>query len=325
MPEKFERPPVREVPLLVRLRLMFGGFNNQFGWTFFGFGMIFVWVFTIGMLVPGFLPLGNATATVTEIEPMREGPEAADGDTYHLTVNRRGQQYTATTQSAVGLYCKGQELHANFDPRHPDQIEILDNPTSDMGPVRWIGLMPMIFPTVGICFIVAGVRKGLQGMRLLAVGRQTIGELIAVEPTNVRVNDMPVYKYTFEYVADGRLFTVSAKTHVWKNFAGEDVDPVEVKPLKEARAKAAESGRPRNRPRSGIGPSFDPETYEPLVYDPGDPARAVMLDELPGGPRLASRGEVAGGNPLLALGCLIIPGVSVVGHGYVLLRLLSVV
>ena len=49
------------------------------------------------------------------------------------------------------------------------------------------------------------------------------------------------------------------------------------------------------------------------------------VSEFRRGPRLASRGEVAGGNPLLALGCLIIPGVSVVGHGYVLLRLLSVV
>jgi hypothetical protein len=183
----------------------------------------------------------------------------------------------------------------------------------------------VIFPTVGICFIVAGVRKGVQGTRLLAVGRQTVGELIAVERTNVEVNDSPVYKYTFEYAVDGQLYTVSARTHVTTNFAGEDVDPAEVKPLQEAQAKAAESGHPRHKPRSGVGPSFDPETYEPLVYDPGDPARAVMLDELPGGPRLASRGEVAGGNPVVALGCLIIPGVSIVGHGYMLLRLLSVV
>ena len=37
--------PPRVVPLSVRLRLLFGGFTNQFGWLFFGFGLIFVWVF----------------------------------------------------------------------------------------------------------------------------------------------------------------------------------------------------------------------------------------------------------------------------------------
>ncbi|HYV28317.1 MAG TPA: hypothetical protein VFA77_12335, partial [Candidatus Eisenbacteria bacterium] len=38
--------PPRQVPLLIRLRLLFGGTSAQMGWFFLGFGMIFFWVFT---------------------------------------------------------------------------------------------------------------------------------------------------------------------------------------------------------------------------------------------------------------------------------------
>jgi hypothetical protein len=39
--------PPRPVPLSVRVVILFGGFMNQFGWLFVGFGLIFVWVFTL--------------------------------------------------------------------------------------------------------------------------------------------------------------------------------------------------------------------------------------------------------------------------------------
>ena len=39
-PFSFSLPP-RDVPLTVRLQVLFGGFLNQFGWLFFGFGMVF--------------------------------------------------------------------------------------------------------------------------------------------------------------------------------------------------------------------------------------------------------------------------------------------
>ena len=49
--------PPRDVPMLVKLRLLCGGFNNQLGWLFFGFGMIFAWAFIgqadLTQLVPG--------------------------------------------------------------------------------------------------------------------------------------------------------------------------------------------------------------------------------------------------------------------------------
>ena len=38
-------PPPREVPTGLRLMVLFGGALTQFGWVFFGFGMIFVWAF----------------------------------------------------------------------------------------------------------------------------------------------------------------------------------------------------------------------------------------------------------------------------------------
>ena len=38
-------PPPRRVPLRTQVRVLFSGMLSQFGWIFFGFGLIFFWVF----------------------------------------------------------------------------------------------------------------------------------------------------------------------------------------------------------------------------------------------------------------------------------------
>ncbi|MHC4335254.1 MAG: hypothetical protein ACYSUP_15040, partial [Planctomycetota bacterium] len=61
--------PPRPVPLSVRIVILFGGFMNQFGWLFVGFGLIFVWIFTLRADVTSWYyfrgQLAETTATVT--------------------------------------------------------------------------------------------------------------------------------------------------------------------------------------------------------------------------------------------------------------------
>ncbi|MHC5083366.1 MAG: DUF3592 domain-containing protein, partial [Planctomycetota bacterium] len=45
--------PPRHVPFLLKLNLLFGGFLSQFGWIFFGFGLVFVWLFTLNSDLTG--------------------------------------------------------------------------------------------------------------------------------------------------------------------------------------------------------------------------------------------------------------------------------
>ena len=43
--KSFMGAPPRRVGYLAWLPVLFGGSMNQFGWCFFAFGMIFVWLF----------------------------------------------------------------------------------------------------------------------------------------------------------------------------------------------------------------------------------------------------------------------------------------
>lgn len=54
---------------------------------------------------------------------------------------------------------------------------------------------------------------------------------------------------------------------------------------------------------------------EPLLYDPMYPKSAVMLDNLPGAPKIDESGNIRAGSPIVVLLNLVIPLASIIGHG----------
>lgn len=117
------------------------------------------------------------------------------------------------------------------------------------GTFQWPMLFIAIFPIVGLGMISVGVRKGLRALRLLTHGIPAQGRLVERKGTNVMINDTPVIELVFEFkTVDGRAARCSTKTHL----TGDLADDAE----------------------------------EPLVYDAGDPSLAVLLDDLPGKPRI---------------------------------------
>lgn len=57
---------------------------------------------------------------------------------------------------------------------------------------------------------------------------------------------------------------------------------------------------------------LEDDAEEPLVYDPADPSSAVLLDELPGRPRLDVDSVTQTEGSVLPL--LVLPTVTVLGH-----------
>ena len=51
------------------------------------------------------------------------------------------------------------------------------------------------------------------------------------------------------------------------------------------------------------------------MYDHANPRNAVMLDSLPGLPRIDDRGHIQTGSHLTALLVLILPALTIIGHG----------
>lgn len=110
-------------------------------------------------------------------------------------------------------------------------------------------LVILSFPVIGLAFIAVGLRKGLRALRLLKNGIYTQGRLVGKQATNVRINRIPVMAMTFEFkTLDGLSARCTAKTHLTRD--------------------------------------LEDDAEEPLVYDPLDPSVAVLLDDLPGKPRI---------------------------------------
>ncbi len=285
----------RTVPLLIRLRILFGGFLNQFGWLFFGFGMIFVWLFTLQAdLTSWFVFRGTLETAQGSITTSRKTNVSVGGSKHSKGTPVYEHQYSFTWGNDLyegTSYCTGggtleaeKNVLIEFPRGHPKTSRIRG---MRRGIVGLFGLMPVIFPAIGLVFISHGFRKGLKAIHLLAFGQLAEGKLISKEPTNTRVNKKTVYKLTFEFAAsDGQTHQAIARTHETKD--------------------------------------LEDEQAELLLYDPMRPAYAVMLDDLPGRPRFGEAGTITTGSPAGAFTCLLIPAMSVIGHGtWLYLKLFS--
>ncbi len=287
--------PPRNVPLSVRLRVLLGGFLNQFGWIFFGFGLVFVWAFTLNADLTGwylfrgqldttegktidckktlFSEGGSEHSKGTPVYTIRYAFTAADGTEY------KGLSYVTGRQ-----FEQGQKVTVEYPQGKPHTSRIKGMRQKPFG---HFGIFPVVFPLIGLLFIIRGIRKGIKANRLLTLGEQTTGKLKSKERTNTKVNKKPVYKLTFEFkTPEGMTYETMVKTH--------------------------ETGK------------LEDEAEEPLLYDPMRPSYAVMLDDLPGNPRINDNGNIQAGSASGTIMLLIIPLATIIGHGiYIYLKFLS--
>lgn len=115
-----------------------------------------------------------------------------------------------------------------------------------------------VFPFVGAVMFISGMRKGLRGVRLLGEGRLGFGALVDETKTSTQINKVDVMELRFRFVDDtGSERFVVARTHL-------------TAPLRD-------------------------QAEEPLLYERGDDGEAMMLDDLPGHPRIVE-GKLAIGD-----------------------------
>jgi hypothetical protein len=146
-------------------------------------------------------------------------------------------------------------------------------------PIRWGGLLPLIFVLVGFCLAGAGLKHGLKGMRLLRHGVLGRGKLISKKAVAGDVRDArQAYDLTFEFTAaNQRTYQVTARTHLTEE--------------------------------------LEDEAEELLMYDRLCPSDAVMLDDLPASPRIDERGNIFCASPAESLAFLIIPLGTIIWQG----------
>lgn len=283
--------PPRHLPLLVRMRILFGGALNQIGWLMFGFGMVFYWAFCMNSDLTGWYTFRGAPTTsgvVTRCEKTHfseGGGEDTPGTpiyAHRYEFALGGQKYQGVSYSVGRESLLGMQVTIEYRAGNPARSRIEGCRSAPFGP----GVMfVLLFPAIGGCLIMVGSRGARRTLRLLVHGKQAVGTLKSKEPTNVEVNKKTVYKLTFEFQDEqGATYDVVAKTH---NTARLEDDP-----------------------------------REPLLYDPAYPQSASLLDHLPGSPKIDAMGSIQIDSVGRALLVMILPALSIFGHGtYALLRL----
>jgi hypothetical protein len=284
----FNAPAPRAVPLSIRLRVLFGGFNNQFGWLFFGFGLIFVWAFTFQADFTSWILFRLPTSsTAGVIESLEESNASEDGvlvyEVSYAFFDQLGRQQGGTSYTTGYPDISGR-VSVEYVSSIPSISRISGMRRAVFGA---FAAFPVIFPLIGLAFMYFGIRYGLKANRLLGLGKIAFGKLISTESTNARINNRPVIKLTFAFEDQkGEEWEVTATTH----------EPAGLRD----------------------------EAEEPLLYDPDNPDYAVLLDDLPGSTTFDSSGQLVPGGFLETGMTVLIPGLTVIGHGmYLLIRAIT--
>jgi hypothetical protein len=279
--------PPRFVPASLRLGLWFGGFSNQLGWFFFGFGMIFYWIFATQADYESiyfyFSDVETAQGVVTAAEKLniKVNERSVYRVDYRVTVGgveRRGTSYT--TDSNLG---PGTKATIEYPTGNPDVSRIAGAGGAPM-PI-WI-LFVTIFPLIGLAFLTFGIRAGRKAARLLADGMPAVGTCVREDRTNVTINNRPVMKYVYEFAAaDGNVYEATASTHVTETLAARE---------------------------------------QQLLYNPTNPGDATLLAHLPYRPQFDELGQFQPVKLRRLFSTMVLPMVSTIGHGgYAIWRLAS--
>jgi hypothetical protein len=259
--------------------------------------MIFVWAFTLNADLTSWYHfhfrgrLETVEGTVLRSKKTSfstGGSEHSDGTpiyaNHYSFVGPGEVEYEGVSYRTSRELKKGRKVTVEYPPGEPQVSRIKGMWRRPVGP---FGLMPVIFPFVGLCLTTVGLRKGISGNRLLTIGRQTTGRLKSKIRTGTKIDDRNVFKLTFEFTTpDGTGHEAIGKTH---------------------------------KPKQ-----LEDEAEEPLLYDPIRPSYAVMLDALPGTPRIDENGNIRAGSARAALLCLAIPAATILGHAtYIYVKFLA--
>jgi hypothetical protein len=282
--------PPMNVPLLIRSNVMFGGFLNQLGWFLLGLGLIGVWIFALN-------------ADLLSWYHFAVGTESASGQISHcdqtgFSVSNKIHSdsisaYHYSFKASGGKEYKGVSYcvsNGQFQTGAEVMVEyVKGNP--DISRIKGMWRKPLhpgaaLLTLIFPMFGVALIIGDLQG-RIKAIRLLRYG-WVGLGTLKSRVQtDAGIIQLTFEV-------TTNDKTKC------ETVVETYIPEFLEANSQ------------------------KQILYDKAKPAYAVLLDSLQGRLRIDEQGRIRVRNYFTSLLVLIIPFVTIVGHGiYVYLRFIS--
>jgi len=269
----------RYVPLTTRICIIFGGFKSQFGWAFFGFGMIFFWAFAMNSDLSEIF--FNENTVTTEGHAIRwQGTNASENnaavyENYFVFSDEEGIEHEGRSYATGQAVSSGETLIIEYPEGKPQYARIKGMRRKMFSPIV---LFVVIFPLTGLIFILLSLRRSRRAIKLLKKGVLTEGELIAKEATNTKINNRTVYRMVFRYTDDiGNEYTRKEKT-----------------------------------PATYL---LQDQKKEKLLYLRSKPSYSIMLDSLPASAVISNEEKVKSCPLRNAILILIFPLATIVGHG----------
>lgn len=280
--------PPRPVALGARVAVLFGGSLSQIGWLLLGFGMLFFWIFVWNSeLFSGIAFIGGTQVAEGQIQRV-ETTGASENDTQVLALTYTFRADDGRAYRAVG-YITGGDWHSGAGVR----VEYLSRDPSvsrAQGLRRKLfgtgGAWAGVFPLIGLVMVLVSLKGGLRANWLLGNGCLAYGKLVGAVPTGTTINSRPLVAVTLEFHTSGGI----------------------------VRRTVSKTTQPE---------TLEDEPAEMLLYDRGNPSDAVTIDSLPGLPDVLPDNRIVLRAPEAVWRTIILPTLTVVGHGgYLLYQLL---
>ena len=177
-------------------------------------GSLFAWIFISASEVKYWFEPGKdwqeVPGKVVSAEPTNSSVNDEVVYRYLHSFELEGNRYTGKSFSTGQQYQGGEQVTIRYDARHPSESYVLG---TDRAAFPAFVLFILLFPLIGGAFIVQGLRQNLKTIKILEIGECTRGKLVSKVATSVKINDSPVYKYEFEFEADGKQHIATCKTH----------------------------------------------------------------------------------------------------------------
>jgi len=238
--------PPRPVPLRVMCRAMLG-LTGKLGGIFLIAGILFTWLF-----VGDFRPIAElrlvlssetATGTITRVERTNTSVNDVTVYRYQFTF-RTPKEETFTGQShTVGQVWSAEDRVTIEYVSDKPSIARIEGSQLSTAPM-WGVMLVLVFPAIGGVMFITSTVLGWQQVTLMRHGEIAGAKMISQQMTNVRINNVPVIAYVYEFpTGDGEEYM--------------------------GRSKALPSGL--------VGD----EAREPVLYLPWNPRRSTLVDAIP--------------------------------------------
>jgi hypothetical protein len=237
---------LRHIPGMVYLLVLV---RATFGLGFLLLGLLFAWeagmpAMTANLLLPQ-EEVVNSKGTIVDVANTSVEINDVKIYLYRYRYALKGKTYDGVARGPyVASYHKGKKVIIESPASDHSHSRIRDFPS--VGIINILTLLT--FPLIGGGVLLFAWSKNLKMLVLLGKGKLVNATQVACEKTDKEINDQPIFRYVFEFVADNRCH---------HQFAVE---------------------------KSAVPPSASPDpVIKQLLYHPANPQAAMLLEDLPEG------------------------------------------